>query len=73
MNIIIGAVLVAFVFGIYVAGYILNSCTPYPEGIVPILSCEICTTHCYIHPDNITADLKKALADLEQTPDCKVL
>jgi hypothetical protein len=73
MNLIVAAILVAFVFGTYVMGYILNSRTPYPEGVVPILSCEICTTHCYIHPDNVTADLKKALADLEKSPDCKVL
>jgi len=73
MSIIIAGVLVAFVFATYVIGYLLNARTPYPEGVVPILSCEICTTHCYIHPDNITADLKKALADLDKAADCKVL
>ena len=72
MSTLIAAVLLITMVGLYLWGTVMNGRTPYPEGAVPVLSCEICTSSCHIHPDNMTEELRKALAAAEQKPDCKV-
>lgn len=71
MSTLIAAVLLVSIVSLYFWGFTMNGRTPYPEGVVPILSCEICTTSCHVHPDNMTEALRKALADANQLPDCK--
>lgn len=71
METLIASSLLLAIVGLYLWGYIMNGRTPYPEGVVPILSCEICTTNCHVHPDNMTEALRDALAAANKLPECE--
>jgi hypothetical protein len=71
MPTLIAAVLLVSIVALYLWGYTMNGRTPYPEGAVPILSCEICVSSCHVHPDNMTEELRKALAAANKLPECE--
>jgi hypothetical protein len=72
MSTFIALLLLSTVISLYFYGYVKNSATPYPDGAIPVLHCEICTTHCNHHPDNAKtlSDIQAALKG--EKPDCVV-
>jgi hypothetical protein len=72
MSTIIALLLLSSVITLYFYGYAKNGATPYPEGVIPVLHCEICTTYCNHHPDNAKtlSDIQEALKS--EKPNCVV-